>query len=270
MFNASDSTFIDIKTDLVPHHRGILVVWPCMTGITAMYRLPVKEFNSSGISTVQYNPRGHGRSGGQFDVGQCIADLHEYINSLKMHDTPLWMLGHSAGASCVLRYGTTYGQVRKFILISPVLDSIGSYRYLYDTGREAEANFLISSFSSEKEYMLSILQNSRWMDRDEWERNGYREKFDKTSDRILIGSLMHKLFIEGYNTFRDLELLSKDTSIMLPVEDHWFPMVLTNSLAEKSRIPVETVHEAKDHYFTGAWKLVWSRVLDEINSELNA
>lgn len=265
MFKAPDGTLIDIKADLVPRHRAVLVVWPCMTGSTAMYRLPAAEFTCEGISVIQFNPRGHGGSGGQFDVEQCVSDLHGYLDMLNIQDTPVWMLGHSAGASCVLRYGTTFRPARRYILVSPVLDSIGSYRYLYDQGRQAEANVLISTFSSEKKYMLGILQESSWMNRDEWENNGYREKFDRTSGRILIGSLMQKLFIEGYNTFRDLELLAKETTIILPVEDHWFPMDLTYSLAEKSDIPVETISEAKDHYFTGAWKHVWRRVLEEMN-----
>lgn len=265
MFTTSDGTQLDIKSDLVPHSRAALVVWPCMTGITAMYRTPVKDFNSAGISTVQFNPRGHGRSGGQFDVEQCISDLHEYMDSHKLHDKPVWMLGHSAGASMVLRYGTAHRSAQRYILVSPVLDSKGSYRYLYDTGRESEANFLISAFTSEKEYMLSILQNSCWMNRDEWERNSYREKFDGISGNVLIGSLMQKLFIEGYNTFRDLELLAEQTTIILPEQDNWYPMDLTNSLAKKSGISIETISEAKDHYFTGAWKHVWRRVLDEMN-----
>jgi len=266
MFTTSDGTFLDIKADMVPHHRAVLVVWPCMTGSTAMYRLPVKEFNSLGFSVVQYNPRGHGKSDGQFDVEQCISDLNQYLDSLKLHETPICMLGHSAGASCVLRHGTTHKPAQKYILVSPVLDSIGSYRYLYDHSRQSEANFLISSFSSEKEYMMGILQDSTWMNCDEWNRNSYREKFDKTSGKILIGTLMQKLFIEGYNTYRDLELLAEKTSIIMPVEDHWFPMDLTRSLAEKSRIRVETIEEAKDHYFTGAWKFAWRRVLDMIES----
>ncbi|NLV67154.1 MAG: alpha/beta hydrolase [Spirochaetes bacterium] len=269
MFTASDGTFIDIKSDLVPHHRGVLVVWPCMTGSTAMYRLPVKDFNREGISTVQYNPRGHGASGGQFDMEQCIIDLHRYLEPLKLNDTTLFMLGHSAGASCVLRHGSTCGPAQKYILVSPVLDSAGSYRHLYDTGREDEANLLISAFSSEKDYMLGILRDSRWMNRDEWEGNGYREKFDKTSGKILIGTLMQKLFIEGYNTFRDLELLAEKTSIILPVEDHWYPMDLTNSLAHKFCIPVQTINQAKDHYFTGTWKHVWRRVLELIIQDAN-
>lgn len=266
MFTASDSTIIDIKADLVPHHRGVLVLWPCMTGSTAMYRLPVKEFNSAGISTVQFNPRGHGESGGQFDVELCVSDLHQYLETMKLHDTPVCMLGHSAGASCVLRYGTTYRPADRYILVSPVLDSIGSYRYLYDTGRQAEANLLISGLSADRDFMLHILENDEWMEPEVWQKQNYRENFDRISVKILLGTLMQKLFIEGYNTFRDLELLTDKISIILPVEDHWYPMDLTNSLAHKSRIPVETITEAKDHYFTGAWKHVWSRVLDMITA----
>ncbi|HPS59340.1 MAG TPA: alpha/beta fold hydrolase [Spirochaetota bacterium] len=264
MFTAPDGTLIDIKTDLVPHHRAVLVVWPCMIGSTAMYRLPVKDFNSSGISTVQFNPRGHGRSGGQFDVEQSISDLQAYLDSLKLQDTPVWMLGHSAGASCVLRHGTTYRPAHRYILVSPVLDSIGSYRYLYDQGRQSEANLLISALSTGRDLMLPILENDEWMKPEVWHQQEYREKFDRISVKIPVGTLMQKLFIEGYNTFRDLELLAEKTSIMLPLEDRWYPMDLTNSLAEKSGIRVETISEAKDHYFTGAWKHVWRMVLESI------
>lgn len=265
MYTAADGTLIDIKADLVLHHRAILVVWPCMTGNTAMYRLPLAGFINEGISVIQFNPRGHGESGGQFDVEQCISDLHEYLDSLKIPETPLWMLGHSAGASCVLRYGSIYGSPERYILVSPVLDSIGSYSYLYSNGNYFELNTLIASMTNSRKYVIEQLADERWMKREEWERNGYREKFDRISGRVLVGCLMQKLFIEGYNTFDDLEFFADRTLIMLPLEDYWFPMDITRSLAKKSNIRIETISEAKDHYFTGAWKHVWRRVLDEMN-----
>jgi hypothetical protein len=112
--------------------------------------------------------------------------------------------------------------------------------------------------------MLQILKNDEWIKPEVWQRQDYREKFDRISVKILLGTLMQKLFIEGYNTFRDLELLAEKTSIILPLQDNWYPMELTNSLALKSGIPVETISDAKDHYFTGAWKHVWNRVLEII------
>jgi len=262
MFKTSDGTQIEIVENIVTGHRSLIVLWPCMTGNTAMYRLPVKEFNNAGISVIQFNPRGHSRSGGQFDLSQCLADLSEYINSLNIGDTPLWLIGHSAGASAVLKYGTLYGTAARYILVSPVLDSIESYRYLYENGNHSEPNAIIASLTSDSGFMVSLLENSRWMNREEWEMNSYREKIDAISGEVLIGSFMQKLFIEGFNAFDDLKLHRMSTSMFLPLNDSWFPMAVTTGLASQNGIKTETITEASDHYFTGAWKYVWRRVLE--------
>jgi len=264
MFTASDGTKIDIKENIIPGHRSILVLWPCMTGSTNMYRLPAAEFNNAGISVIQFNPRGHADSGGQFDLQLCIRDIHEYIDSLDTYDIPLWFAGHSAGASAILKSGTFNRSAHRYILISPVLDSIKSYRYLYENGKEAEANILIAALTDDREFMLSLLNNSRWMERDVWEMNSYKERINAISGKVLIGTLMEKLFLEGYNAFHDLEVHSAETSILFPVSDNWFPMTLTLSLAAESGIKTETIKEAGDHYFTGAWKHVWKRILEEM------
>ncbi|HNX25516.1 MAG TPA: alpha/beta hydrolase [Spirochaetota bacterium] len=267
MFTASDGVKIDIRESLVHGSRSILILWPCMTGNTGMYRLPAAEFNNAGISVIQFNPRGHADSGGQFDLGTCINDLYEYLRSLDIGDVPLWLIGHSAGASAVLKFGTIHKPARKYILVSPVLDSIASYRYLYENENQSEANILISSNTSNKEFMLSLLKDSRWMNREVWEKNLYREKIDAISGEVLIGTLMEKLFIEGYNAFHDLKVHSADTSILFPLSDNWFPKTLTLNLAAQYGIKTETINESRDHYFTGAWKFVWRRVLEEMSRE---
>ncbi len=261
MFRTSDGIQIDIVENFTKNHRALLVLWPCMTGNTAMYRLPVEDFNNEGISVVQFNPRGHACSEGQFDLETCIRDLHEYLETLDIKSIPLWLTGHSAGASAVLKYGTMFGSVRRYILVSPVLDSKESYRYLYEKGNQTEANTIISSLTSDRNLIFSILENSDWMDPVEWETNSYRKKIDAVSDKVMIGSLMQRLFIEGFNAFHDLKLHSASTTILLPLSDNWFPMTVTENLASQNGITIDTIHEASDHYFTGAWKYAWRRIL---------
>lgn len=268
MFTASDGTLIDITEHIAPENRAVIVLWPCMTGNTAMYRLPVGSFSEAGISSVQFNPRGHGNSGGQFDLELCTRDLNEYLSSLGMDRTPLWLTGHSAGGSAILRYCTYYGQAERCVLVSPVLDSIGSCRYLYENGNQSESGMLISSLTDDREFMLSVLADSNWMNREVWENRSLRKKIDEISKGPLIGTLMEKLFIDGYNTYNDLEQHRSLTSILLPVKDNWFPISLTVGLAEKNGIRIETVEEAGDHYFTGSWKHVWSRILEEMTSAM--
>lgn len=267
MFIVSDGTRIDIRENFTAGHRALIVLWPCMTGSTAMYRLPVKEFNDAGISVVQFNPRGHARSEGQFDLELCLGDLHEYLRSLNTTDIPLWFAGHSAGASALLKYGTLYGSARSYILISPVLDSIESYRYLYENGNQGEANTIIASLTSGNRFILSLIENSQWMNREIWERNFYRERIDAESGKLLTGTFMQKLFIEGFNAFDDLKLHSASTSILLPLSDNWFPMTVTAELASQNGIKTETITEAGDHYFTGAWKHVWRRILEMMSQQ---
>lgn len=264
MFTTSDGTILEIKTDIAPQQRSILVVWPCMTGTTAMYRLPVKEFNDSGISVIQYNPRGHGRSAGQFELERCTADLREYIESLGMVETPMCLLGHSAGAFCILKNGGMPLPVAEYILVSPVLDSIRSYRHLYDNGHHGESGSLISAFTTDSGFMLSLLEKDDWMDREIWRANSYRERINAISRGPLIGTLMERLFLDGYDAYMELELHSRRTSIIMPVNDNWFPMDLIFSLAEKYKMPIETLSEAGDHYFTGAWKYLWCSVLHKL------
>lgn len=265
MFKTSDGIQIDIRENFVVGHRALIVLWPCMTGNTAMYKLPVAIFNNAGISVIQFNPRGHSRSEGQFDLNLCLRDLHEYLSSLNIVNVPLWFIGHSAGASALLKYGTSYSSAHWYILISPVLDSIESYRYLYENGNQKEANTIIASLTSGNGFILSILENNHWMNREVWETNSYREKFDAESVKLLIGTFMQKLFIEGFNAFNDLKLHSARTSMLLPVTDNWFPMSVTTGLATQNGIKTETITEATGHYFTGAWKYVWNRVMEMMN-----
>ncbi len=262
MFTASDGIQIDIRENPAPVQKAILVLWPCMTGNTDMYRLPVGDFNIAGISVVQFNPRGHAGSGGQFDLTRCIDDLNEYLESLHIKDIPLWFVGHSAGASAVLKYGTFYKLSYRYILVSPVLDSIESYKYLYMNQHQPEINTLISSLTSNKEFMHKLLENNEWMKHEVWEKKFCRIKINAISGNLLIGSLMEKLFIEGYNAFQDLKLHREKTTILLPVSDNWYPMTVTSELAAQNGINLETIIEAKDHYFTGAWKYVWQRILE--------
>lgn len=266
MFAASDDVQIDIRDSIVPEHRALLVLWPCMTGNTDMYRLPVEQFNRKGISIAQFNPRGHAFSGGQFDLELCIADFDEYLQSLHMNNIPVWLLGHSAGASAVLKYGTFYKPQYRYVLVSPVLDSILSYRYLYSTDNQIEVNTIIADLCTDKEFILSIIENEKWMDRETWEKNCYRKRFDAISGKVLMGTLMEKLFIDGFNAYRDLELHRKCTILLLPENDKWFPMTVTMEIAEKNDIKSEIISESKDHYFTGAWKYVWKRILELMNS----
>ncbi len=265
-FLTGDGTSLEILQSPVEEPRATLLMWPCMGGSVRMYRCPVDLFNKAGVSVIQFNPRGHGESGGQFVPEDAIADLGDYLFSRKRDSSPLWILGHSAGANAVLQYGTAFGGVDRFFLVSPVLDSIESLRYMYRINTILEFNEIVAALTSERDFVLDVLSNDRWMDPAIWQKNYYRHKFDDISENFRVGIFLERLFIEGYNAFEDLISQAEKTSILVAPVDTWYPFETIERLAREGNIPVHLIKKARDHFFTGGWKAVWAHLLDQLNS----
>ncbi len=265
IFFTSDETDIEVIADYIENPIATLVIWPCMGGSVLMYRCPVEQFNKAGISVIRFNPRGHGNSSGQFVPEAAIADLNEFIGVNKRDDSPIYIVGHSAGANAVLQYGTAFGDVDRFILISPVLDSIESLRYMYQQKTIMEFNVLISALTSDKDLIHHVLADSMWMAPEIWESKNYRERLDAVSFEFKVGIFLERLFIQGYNTFPDLVLHGDKSTILLPKKDNWYPKETVMRLSAENSIPVVTMSEANDHFFTGAWKTVWDWVREDMD-----
>ena len=85
--------------------------------------------------------------------------------------------------------------------------------------------------------------------------------------RIKIGEFLEKLFIPGHNAFAELGRFANRTRILTAVHDTWYPAETVHTLARAHGIPVETLSEAKHHFFQGAWERVWEKMLHTMRPE---
>jgi len=122
-FLTKDDIRLEVLGAVPGNSLACMVVWPCMGGAVQMYRVPVENFTDRGIACILYNPRGHGRSGGEMEIRSALSDLEEIIQTHIPSKTPLVIVGHSAGANACLQFAASYYPPEKFVLIAPVLDS---------------------------------------------------------------------------------------------------------------------------------------------------
>ena len=231
-----------------------------------MYRCPVERFTSAGCSVILFNPRGHGASEGQFVPELATRDLDEFLSRYKTDSSPLCILGHSAGANAVLQFATAYGRGDHFLLVSPVLDSIESLRYMYRIGTIMEFNGIAAALTSDKKFTLSVLENEEWMEPEKWKKEEYRKRLNIISGNFHVGSFLEILFIKGYNAFDDLMYHGEKSTILLPRQDNWYPSETVRSLADRGNIRLQILQEAGDHFFTGTWGVVWDFLFADVST----
>lgn len=259
-FIAPDNTSIEIELHRSPDERCCLVVIPCMGGSFRMYRAPVGEFTSRGISLLLYNPRGHGLSGGDFSLQSAMDDLAVFIEDCLQSDTPLFIMGHSGGAALALSFGCVR-PVAGFHLVAPVLDSRESLFYMYDRGTIVEFNSIISMLTDKPGVVMEVLSDRAWLDMDYWNRNDLEEKLDGISRQVPVGALLRNIFLPGICAVPHLVRFRESSSVILCRDDHWYPGSTILSLCGKHGIPFHVIGEAKDHFFTGGWPDTWAHIL---------
>lgn len=256
-FKTSDGTEIEVFGSFVENPRVTVLVWPCMGGSVLMYRCPVERFTSAGCSVILFNPRGHGASRGQFVPEVVIDDLIEYLAEYKKDSSPLYLLGHSGGANAALKFGTATSMIDRFLLVSPVLDSIESLRYMYRIGTIMEFNGIAAALTSDKKFTLSVLENEEWMEPEKWKKEEYQKRLNDISGDFRVGSFLELLFIKGYNAFDDLVLHGNKSTVLLPRQDNWYPFETVKAVTDRGNIRLQVLEAAGDHFFTGAWGAVW-------------
>ncbi len=251
-YNTNDNVDIELIIEKCEETKGIIVVWPCTMGDVRMYRMPQELFASKGYSSILFNPRGHGNSGGQVDIRECINDLESFIFEFNTENLPLISVGHSGGCGGLLSIGMRL-KTLKYFLIAPVLDSRKSLFYMYKNSSIIEFNMMIATQSKDQNFVLSTLETDWWLDPETWHKNDLRQKLDDVSGMSKIGHFLEKLFIEGINGYKDLEAQKSSAEILLPSKDNWYPLDSTRDFAQKHNISI-TDGLGNDHYFTKAWK----------------
>ncbi len=225
-----------------------------------MYRAPVDALAERGYTTIQFNPRSHGNSSGQFDISNSVDDINEILRNYNRFDYPIKAIGHSGGCSGLLMLGKQLS-IEKLYFCAPVFDSRESLAYMYENGSINEFIGMICTISDQADFIRAILQDNRWMDCKYWESNSLQKQFNSMSKKILIGDFLETLFIKGVNTKTEFEGFYGGVEILLPSKDEWYPLSVTRSMAKARQVPVNDSLGAYDHYMTGAWRQVWNHVL---------
>ena len=263
--SGTDEVRLEIDAALPFNPKCYLVVWPCSMCSCRIYRLPVERFASSGIGVLQFNPRGHGNSGGSFSYEKSFADLEEICRDLFMPDVPVVCLGHSGGTGALLKAGEAISAER-YWLVSPVLDSRESIIYMYENSSINEFIDIIANFAVEKEAVKKIIEKPDWLDPGLWADRKLKTCLDNLSGIIGIGSLLEAFFIPGYNSFDEFRKASDKLEIIYPLKDSWYPEKTVMHLADLHDVPVVRDLGGKDHYFTGAWQNIWNYIEKRLDS----
>ena len=258
-----DNINIELIIEKALNPKGIVLVWPCTMGDVRMYRMPAELFSDKGYTSILYNPRGHGNSDGQFSILDAINDFQSFITDFNDDELPLISVGHSGGCGGLLNIGTRL-PMEKFYLAAPVLDSRKSLFHMYGNGAVREFNMMVAAASPDQEFVLSVLDNTQWLEPEYWRENNLQERLDAVSGEFMIGRFLDRLFIKGMSVYKDLESQNGISELLLPSEDKWYPLESTRAFASKHEIAINDNLDAHDHYLTRAWKNVWQYVLETI------
>lgn len=254
-----DGAMIEADISLPSNPICYLLIWPCSMCSCGMYKLPKERFASSGIATIQFNPRAHGKSAGSFNYEHSFEDLKHLCDELLNPGIPIACLGHSGGAGALLKAEERIG-IDRLWLVSPVLDSRESIYFMYETGGSHEFTDLIASLAVNPDPVKKILETPDWIDSSIWNSKNLKKTLDDLSESMAIGSLLEAIFIPGYNAFDEFLKLSEKIEIIYPLKDSWYPESTVMRLAFSCNVPVIRDLGGKDHYFTGAWKNIWNYI----------
>lgn len=123
----------------------------------------VDAANREGFSTLRFNFRGVGRSGGSYGEGvgereDVKAAIDHLFSSLGHSDSPLILLGYSFGAWAALPVGIQDNRVKGMVAIAPPLE-------LYDFGfleKSKKQKFLIAG---DQDFFCPMPLLKRWFER---------------------------------------------------------------------------------------------------------
>jgi|GEM_PF-515284 len=265
---------LDIQFDSARVPRATLIFMPCSLGdaMSRLYSVPTASLNAAGISTILYNPRGHGRSAGHFSFPDAVADFHQWLetNLPNYGELPLIGVGHSIGAALLLLLASRRMQFAKLFLVSPLLDTRLSVLTMYEQRHGDALVDLIAGSESADSIIRQILGTPDWMDLEIWRSRKFGTVLDRPSrghGRVFIESVaryLENMFLPGKIVVEELGRAREICEIFLPVEDIWFPIEATEQAADRHEIQVTRYPDVKDHLFSTAWPGVWNRIREDL------
>lgn len=165
-FKLENGMELDALINIPEKPRYCVVVWPCMGGAVQMYKMPVERFVEFGAACILYNPRGHGKSAGEMDIPNALADLKIILDRFIPAELPLLLIGHSAGANAVLQFGTRYRAPRSYLLVAPVLDSRESLFFMYRKKTIREFIDILCALADDDSVVRAVLADEQWLMED--------------------------------------------------------------------------------------------------------
>lgn len=243
--------------------RGVLVLWPSTGGNARSFRIRDGELETLGLRLIKFNPPSHGNSQGNYDPKSAIQLLDDYLTKSGYKNKELYGIGHSGGGAALMMYAKEV-PFQKLFLLSPILDSVLSLQYLYESGSIEEFSRLLllpelSDDLSPNKQILETLSKSDWLDTGEVDHLNVPIQ----NSRIRLDDLslfLKNLFLPGFVV--DPTLLQKRTkyNIFLPREDKWFPKEFTTRFAKENGLNCFEIPEAPDHFFSTSWLTVWKQI----------
>lgn len=264
MFETKDHTKLDIIINPAKTEKKCIVVWPCVGGNTRLCMIPIKSFNDMGYSVIQYNPRGHGNSGGQMSMVAGLNDFYYFLHKQKLLSVPIIGVGHSAGASALLQLNHEILNIEKLFLIEPSLDFRESIRYKYQILSQDEFIKGVLKFTKNPNALSKILSNDQWFDLDYWYQNDLRDKINDLCNTFKLGDLLEESYIPGYNTIPQYIFYKDIIHTYLATQDTWYPIEHIQNISRQNNISCSTIEKAKDHYFYFAWNYIWDSILEKL------
>ncbi len=243
--------------------RGILVIWPSTGGNARSFRIRDSELELLGLRLVRFNPPSHGNSQGIYDPKTAISLLDVYLKERGYTNKELYGIGHSGGGAALMMYAKQVS-FQKLFLLSPILDSVLSLRYLYELGSIEEFSRLLllpgtSDGEPPNKQILETLSNPQWLE----DGNVGHLNVSIQNSRIHLDDLslfLKNLFLPGFVV--DTSVIQKRThyTIFLPKVDKWFPKEYTISFAKENGLHCIEIPEAPDHFFSSSWLTVWKQI----------
>ncbi|PJZ46739.1 alpha/beta fold hydrolase [Leptospira brenneri] len=243
--------------------RGVLVLWPSTGGNARSFRIRDSELIELGLRLIRFNPPSHGNSKGIYDPKSSIRLLDGYLKRKGYLNKELYGIGHSGGGAALMMYAKEV-PFRKLFLLSPILDSVLSLRYLYESGSIEEFSrlLLVPGLSDEETPNKQILET---LSTPQWLEDGKIEhlKFVIENSRIRLQDLsvfLKNLFLPGFVvTPKEIQKRTQYT-IFLPKEDKWFPKEYTINFSKANGLNSIEIPEAPDHFFSSSWLRIWKEI----------
>ncbi|BDA80339.1 hypothetical protein LPTSP3_g32690 [Leptospira kobayashii] len=264
---------LEILTSGSADPKKLLLIWPSTGGNARSFRLKESELASKDYAIIRYNPASHGNSDGTYDPQTAVKDIIQFLKSKDWMHLPTVGIGHSGGGAALLMMEDFVNFSSRYLL-SPILDSRLSLFYLYEKGNIKQFLDLLMTDekSSELKKETILMQNEqtlRTLGNSDWLASGDVDilDFPVLNSKIRFSSLslfLRNLFLPGFAVNDSLGKVTKPVKIFLPTSDDWFPIFRTEEAAKLASVSTETIPSAKDHFFTGSWISVWTRIKSEI------